>query len=577
MTTKVTKVATAAIRERVGDRKFPESQRYYRDGALSDLRREGATIRGYCQGQMAQPYRVEVTLGPKRVVSASCSCPVGDGGCCKHVGALLLAWQHEPDEFREVEALDAALARRSKDELVALVKQMVRRQPDLELLLDAPVPGGAGVAPDPDVYRRQAEAAFRHHGNEWGSIFGIAAEVRSVLETGDAFLEKGQWAHAAAVFQGVQAAVSGDNGSIYDDEEGELSGVAQDCADGLIKCLEAAEGPGREGVLRALFDCLRADLEAGGLGVSDEIPDAFRDLTTPEERARVAGWVRSAVESARADSWQRETFGGLLLDLEAEDLDDESYLEVCRQTGRREDLVERLLKLGRVDEAAAEAARVEEYQLLRLADIFAAAGHGDRAEAMVRERSGSSNFQFGILEWLKKRALERKDKAEALRLAGELFRIRPDQERYGEIRKLVGQAAWPERRTKLIAELRKAKADWLLIDIFLKEGEHDEALELVRRPTNTASVAKVAEAVQATHPAEAAALYARLAETEIAQRSRDHYAEACRQLRKMRKLLRQLDRGAEWDAHIARVRADNPRLRALHEEMTRAGLDKPES
>jgi uncharacterized Zn finger protein len=572
--TKLPKVRTEQIRERVGDRKFPESERYYRSEALSDLRRQGLTLKGFCQGQMPQPYRVEVTLGGRGVASADCSCPVGDGGYCKHVGAMLLAWQREPESFREVEAIDAALDRRGKAELIALIKQMLRRQPDLEMLLDAPVPGGAGdgAPSDPEVYRRQAAAAFRHHGDEWGSAYAIADELQAVRETGDAFLGQGQWAQAAAVYRGVMQAVTEAGESVYDDE-GELLGVARDCSEGLVRCLRAAEGPaGREPLLRGLFDFLRDDLEAGGLGVSDEAYEALQELTTPEERRTVAGWARAALASARSDSYFREALGGLLLDLEAEGLDDESYLLVCRETGRREDLVERLLKLGRVEEAAAEAGRAQDFELTRLADRFVEAGQAELAETMVRERAGSSQWQFGMLEWLKARALARKDKAEALRLAEELFRVRPDHGRYDEIRKLVGKKDWPERRSRLIAQLRKARADWLLIDIFLKEGEHEEALELVQEPTNSESVARVAEAVEKTHPAAAAALFARLAENQIGHRSRVNYAEACRHLKKVRDLLRRLDRADEWEAYIARVRADNPRLRALHEEMARARI-----
>ena len=68
--------------------------------------------------------------------------------------------------------------------------------------------------------------------------------------------------------------------------------------------------------------------------------------------------------------WRRETFGGLLLNLEEDTLDDETYLRICRETGRTGDVVERLLTLGRVDEARREVAQTSDYALLELVDVF---------------------------------------------------------------------------------------------------------------------------------------------------------------------------------------------------------------
>src|SRR5574342_463058 len=44
-----------------------------------------------------------------------------------------------------------------------------------------------------------------------------------------------------------------------------------------------------------------------------------------------------------SDGYHREVLGRLLLDLEAETLNDEAYLKICRETGRLNDLIECLL------------------------------------------------------------------------------------------------------------------------------------------------------------------------------------------------------------------------------------------
>src|SRR5262249_1594883 len=129
------KITDKAIRKRVGERSFTLGERYFQDGSVFDTRRQGLTLKGRVQGSRDEAYPVEVTLGGQGIAEAECSCPVGGGGHCKHVAALLLAWRHQPEDFTETEELGPALARRSKEELIALIQQMLRREPDLESLL----------------------------------------------------------------------------------------------------------------------------------------------------------------------------------------------------------------------------------------------------------------------------------------------------------------------------------------------------------------------------------------------------------------------------------------------------------
>jgi len=128
------------IPKRVGERSFERGRRYFQGGAIRNARRQGPTLKAYCEGSRPEPYRVQVTFGSKGIEEADCSCPVGAGGHCKHVAALLLTWLHRPEEFREVEELDKALERRSKAELIALIKQMLLLWPELEEILETPLP-----------------------------------------------------------------------------------------------------------------------------------------------------------------------------------------------------------------------------------------------------------------------------------------------------------------------------------------------------------------------------------------------------------------------------------------------------
>src|SRR4051812_34500633 len=95
------------ILRQVGEASVQKAKAYLRRDVWSNLRVQGPTIKGRCQGQSGGPYRVSVTFDGDAIEDADCSCPVGDGGHCKHVAALLLYYRDHPDAFVEVEELEA--------------------------------------------------------------------------------------------------------------------------------------------------------------------------------------------------------------------------------------------------------------------------------------------------------------------------------------------------------------------------------------------------------------------------------------------------------------------------------------
>ncbi len=125
----------ADIQRWAGDASFARSRSYVH-GAILHPRRAKETLKAQCVGSAPQPYHVQATLGEHGVVAASCSCPVGDAGRCKHVAALLQTWLSDPNVFMEVEDLDAALERR-----------VMERYPALEMLLELSLPHNTEGSP----------------------------------------------------------------------------------------------------------------------------------------------------------------------------------------------------------------------------------------------------------------------------------------------------------------------------------------------------------------------------------------------------------------------------------------------
>jgi hypothetical protein len=481
------------------------------------------------------------------------------------------------DRPRLTDHLRKGLEGRSKGELIKLIEQMLGRKPELEELLDLPVPKKGKQSPvKPADFKKRADAAFGRSGGAWGASRQVAEELEALNSTGDDFLEAGNPVAASAVYEGVCRSVLNHEGVLHD-EPGHLARVLVACSEGLGRCLQADGLPQvrREPILRVLFDVWFSDARSGATGVGDRAAELLKELTTPDERERLAEWVREASKDTREPA--KRQCGRMLLALTEDRRDDEEYLALCRETGLQRNLVERLLKLGRVDEAAGEAAGASDYDLLELADLMVTYRHGKRAEQLVQKRSQSSQDRR-LVEWLFERAKGRKDRPAMRALNVQLFRMSPSLARYRQVRELAGSPdEWKTLSRSLVEPLRTARYNRVLVEILLEEGDLAGALEAVKSEPGAywggePMRLKVAAASEKDRPRDALAIYQAEVKALIRQQGRETYKTASTYLKKVRDLYRRLGEAPTWDRLITDIRESNRRLRALQEELDRAKL-----
>ncbi len=171
-------LSEADLRAYSDEASFQKGYDYYLHHAIVEPILSESVLRAFCHGSGLSPYRVVVTLLPAgdksahKVVSAGCSCP--RGGFCKHLVALLLTWIHQPERFVVRSRLMGRLSEKSREELLALLDQLVQRQPDIEpmveLLIELPLatpaqgknrPGsGKERTLDPSTIQNQVDSAF---------------------------------------------------------------------------------------------------------------------------------------------------------------------------------------------------------------------------------------------------------------------------------------------------------------------------------------------------------------------------------------------------------------------------------
>ncbi|HEX3053165.1 MAG TPA: hypothetical protein VHP83_21075 [Aggregatilineaceae bacterium] len=163
-------VSLAQIRARATEQSFARGESYYHSGVIFDTVRRGSEIEGRCEGSDYAPYHIRVILDDTGDVdAASCICPYDWGGNCKHIVSLLLTYLRKPELFEAREPVQDALSARSKEDLIALIRQMVELYPDLQAFIDRPVLGQQPQHQpvDTEPFRRELRRAVRTFG-EWG-------------------------------------------------------------------------------------------------------------------------------------------------------------------------------------------------------------------------------------------------------------------------------------------------------------------------------------------------------------------------------------------------------------------------
>lgn len=293
-------ITEQAIRALVDEASFQRGQNYFRAGNIFDTLRQGMTLKARCQGSLPQAYRVQVTFDDDAIIGNSCTCPLG--GYCKHVAALLLTWLDSPEEFIEQPEVDTLLDQYSKAQLITLIKKMLQRDPDLEILLPTAGPHQAPI--NSEIYRRQVASAFRNAGNEWGAESDIAEELFSIKDIGDSFVQQQDYTNALVVYEAIVTGIIEDYDS-YHDEEGEVGGVLNEIVDELSDYLDNVQDDRllREKIMQVLFEIIRFDVESGGIGIGEDAPDILVDHTTAEERRIIASWVRDALAESEDRHW----------------------------------------------------------------------------------------------------------------------------------------------------------------------------------------------------------------------------------------------------------------------------------
>ena len=216
------------------------------------------------------------------------------------------------------------LSKKSREELLFLVEQLMERKPEIkpliELLLELPFPDSSQQERTPgksnsltlnfSSIRKQLEAALYYAGGGWRSANLIAHELSQLCVIGDGFADAGEWANAQAVY----AAITGEAIARYEELEDEcqIAEVIDDCTEGLALCLDAQRDlpvdeqlsvASREELLAALYNIWKFGQDYGGIDV--DVVGTIKRNVTKDERKMVERWLQQEIQSG-VSNWRNQ-------------------------------------------------------------------------------------------------------------------------------------------------------------------------------------------------------------------------------------------------------------------------------
>lgn len=573
-----TRPSLRRIGAQVGARSLLRAQRCDAWRAVYDARAQGGTLKARCEGSQGESWRTSVTLLDGGALAARCSCPVGEAGACKHVGATLLAWLARPGRFARRPTLEAQIAGLDAREAREALRALASRSAELESLVEDALP----PAPDeveaeaPDWIERVGEA-FRRLEREADAGEVIADAVERVLADAVAGAGPDNLAGVVAAHEQVLRGVLG-RARRLGDGAAPLRRIVRRCLDAMAEAARRIEAnETRVEALWSLVALMEFDIERG---VASRASAPGRtgvrlavEVATADDRAALVERVRDRLEGC--DEWAHRAWTGVYVELVRGALDDERWFALCREHQRHAPMATRLLELGRVDEALRAAERVGDGAVLELADAFVRGGAGEPFASMLSARvarASEANRQR-LAAWLSERAAARCDEAAAADLAEQMLKARPSREAWDALRDAATRAGvWAEARARALSALEEAGHP-LQVEVLLDAGELRRACEVAcspraQSPSFRAAREALAARLEGEAPVEAARVLRAQAEALIAVRGRASYVDACAALARARRVLGAAGKGAMADGWIDELRAkhaNRPALRQLLE------------
>ena len=581
-----------AIQNYVGLSSFQKGEEYAINQTIRQGKLKNNVLTALCQGREFDPYRVQVIFNSEGIQQSYCACPVGAGGKCKHIAALLLTWLKHPDMFTEWTDLKANLQNYDVTTLLELID-----------LLDDKVENSSEVirafnqhlhhvrSPRLARYARRIDEAFHisefpwYHPDE-GGLTEIAFSLDKIRSDADQLLQQGQFEEAIRIDQSLIQQIL-NHLDDHLDPWGNLSEELKRCVYSLNEALVHLENRDdlRLKIFQMLFRLIEEQVYREGNIGAEEAKQVILQHIRPVEREKIVSWIEAIqIRHLPAEEQRQLGLEDFLIDLQKDLLEPEIYLTHYRETGQVLKLVDSLLALGRIKEAK-HAAQQKEFifQTLPLANLFVKHQQDDIAEKLVIDFS-KDHPDLQALRWLKDYYQQRGHLEAALNAAKQILYLSPQFTYYQTVQNLAQKLnQWPVIRQEIIQHFKELHDELLLVEIYLDEKAIDEAIETFEKISHlsyysfrdtyyTLLALRLAAMARSTHPQFSLKIYQDVVESLIEERNRESYRRACDHLQTIQSIFEDLQQKEEWETYLRSLLQTYRRLSALKDEISLADL-----
>ncbi len=606
--TSLPKITLSMIHAGAEPQSFQRGEAYYEDGAISNTSLQGNVLMGDCAGTSSPYYRARVVLDKAGIAEATCTCPYEFGGYCKHIVALLLTYVHHPKRFAIRQAPDELLADLSRDDLAALLANLLRERPELydwvEAALAVPAPKGKAAKKkrkkvDAEIYRRQIIGVMHsldgmRMSEAYWHVGSLTNELREVQNSAMKFLDAGDADTALTILLTLLEESS--RGIEYlDDSNGELGGfvgeMGQPLAEAILSLdLSAVERTKLADKLTKLIDY------AAGYGMDDNLHIAIQAAkhgwddtpsgTRPKRRATYEDeYDDERDDESEDDDWEDEEGEGesdasdlgwpgppplgdlteaKLNVLNRQDRTDE-YLALCQKANRHLRYALKLCELKRVPEAVKYAGKQLEFadESQQMAEQLRAAKHLEEALEIGERGLKLKGSKVRLGEWLGPVEEAQGRNKQALEAWLAAFPENPSLEKYKTIKQLA-ESRWAKLRDEVIQQIRKGYNKQVLAEVFLFEEDWDEAIKVAEgREVWYPVVEAVADGVMEHRPEWVARASVKHAERLMTEPKSKNYPLAANWLKRAKKAYQHLGQTPEWKSYLQKLKEKYSRRPAL--------------
>jgi uncharacterized Zn finger protein len=291
------KLSEDALLELFDDRTYERGLEYYENGHVLKPARFNDTIYAKVIGNAPEPYEIVAFINGKDTFTR-CTCPVG--GMCKHGVALLLTWINEPGKFSDRGKIIQALEKKSKEELLEIIKKAIDGHPYLVDELNIRAEGIKGLAEaDAGALIKKIKRILSDENSYYSA--SVVKRLEDIRDAANMLVKGERYADACRVYlKLVEAGIEVFGDFIEDDEVSyEASGLVEHSIKDFNECAPYVDEAEKERLWDEIFEVI--GLDEWGL----DIDELFYGVVTKENvgwlEARLMGGDKEPVEKGVVD------------------------------------------------------------------------------------------------------------------------------------------------------------------------------------------------------------------------------------------------------------------------------------